>query len=334
MLLGLYGALLGPLTASVLGLTVLTIATLKLSRRRFPGLLRPRLSRDLLQETFSLALPAFLIGLLVGPAYWWANTLLARSSGFADVAIFGVAFSLTQMIMLVPSNLSIPAVSFLSETHSSGDLRQFGRLVGDNFRLMWAIVLPIAMGCAILSRPVIHLLFGTQYERASHLVVVMSFAAILMILNSVVINATFGCGYLWHGFLITLGWLVLFIVIGSLLIPARGAMGLACTFVLSYAPQVLVGALYAAGVLGVPFKKMGPLLAISVLAFGSVVALNRVLQGTPLLAVGCIMILLLVASEWIWVCDEGERAEVISRCLTFLRQPPGIVGAGVTAGGN
>jgi O-antigen/teichoic acid export membrane protein len=323
LFLGLYGALLAQLAASLLGLSLLTITAVKLSRRRFPGLLRPQFSKDLLQKTFGLAFPAFLTGLLVAPAYWWANTLLARESGFADVAIFGVAFSLTQMIMLVPSNLSIPAVSFLSEAHSSGNLQRFGGLVGDNFRLMWAITLPIAAGCAVLSTPVILLLFGAQYERAGDLVVAMSFAGILMILNSVVINATFGSGYLWHGFLINLSWLILFLVIGYLLIPAWGAMGLACTFVLSFTPLAMGAAVYAARGLGAQFKKIAVLLTMTVIAFGAAIALHRAVHGTPLLAMGCMMILLLVVSEWIWVCDERERAEVRNRCFGLrLRQLP------------
>ncbi len=321
VLLGLYGALIGQLAASLLGLSLLTITAVKLSRRRYPGLVRPHFSTDLLQETFGLAFPAFLTGLLVSPAYWWANTLLARRSGFADVAIFGVAFSLTQMIMLVPSNLSIPAVSFLSEAHSSGNLRRFGGLVSDNFRLMWAITLPIAAGCAVLSTPVIHLLFGAQYERAGDLVLAMSFAGVLMILNSVVINATFGCGYLWHGFLLSLGWLTLFLGIGHLLIPAWGALGLACTFVLSYAPLATVGAVYAARILGAQFKKIAVLLTMTVMAFGAAFALHRLVQGTPLFALGCLTTLLLVVSEWIWVCDERERAELSNHFLAFLRRP-------------
>lgn len=342
LFLGLYGALLGQLAASLLGLSLLTITAVKLSRRRFPGLLRTRFAKDLLRETFGLAFPAFLIGLLVAPAYWWANTLLARRSGFADVAIFGVAFSLTQMILLVPSNLSIPAVSFMSETHSSGNVQRFGELVGDNFRFMWAIVLPIAAGCAVLSTPLILLLFGTQYERAANLVVAMSFAGILMILNSAVINATYGCGYLWHGFLISFGWLTLFVAIGYVLIPAWGATGLAYTFVLSYAPLALGAAMYAARVLGAQFKKMAVLFTMTVIAFGAAITLHQAVHGALLVAMGCIMTLLLAVSEWIWVCDERERAEVRNYCLAFIRRsllgprgaPRGCRETAATAAGN
>jgi PST family polysaccharide transporter len=323
MFLGLYGALLGQLLASLLGLSLLTITAVKLSRRRFPGLLRPHFSRDLLQETFGLAFPAFLTGLLVAPAYWWANTLLARRSGFAEVAIFGVAFSLTQMIMLVPSNLSIPAVSFLSEAHSSGNLQRFGGLVGDNFRLMWAITLPIAAGCAVLSTPVIHLLFGAQYERASDLVVAMSLAGVMMILNSVVMNACIGRGYLWQALAFHLGWVSVFLTLAHLLIPRQGAMGLAGAFVLSYVPLALGAAVYAAKVLGARFARLAPLVALTVAAFAATLALHRAAHGPLLLILGAALTLLLIAAEWMWVFDRAERAEVKSRCRGLTRRPAG-----------
>jgi O-antigen/teichoic acid export membrane protein len=179
--------------------------------------------------------------------------------------------------------------------------------------------LPIATACAVLSHPVIHILFGPQYERAGNLVVAMSFAGILMILNSVVINATFGCGRLWHGFFINLSWLILFLVIGCVLIPAWGAAGLAWTFVLSYAPLALSGGIYVVKVLGAKFKKIPLLLAMTALAFSGAIVLHKALQGTPLLISGCVMILILVLSEWVWVCDDRERIELRSHCLAFVR---------------
>jgi O-antigen/teichoic acid export membrane protein len=316
-LLGFYGALLGQLLAGLAGLSLLAAATFKGSRRRFAGWVRPHFSRRLMREIFGLACPVLLTGLLVTPAYWWANTLLARRSGFAVVGLFSVAFSLMQLILLVPTNLSIPAVSFLSETHSRG--QGFGSLVGANFRLMWAITLPIAAAFALLSGPVIRLTFGPQYERAAPLVVAMSFAALMMVLNSVVVNACWGRGYVWQAFFFHLGWLGVFLAIGYRLIPAWGAMGLACAFVFSYAPLALCAALYAARVLGARFTKTPALLALSAIAFAASLALQRVALGPRLVAMGGAVLLVPVIAEWIWVFDPAERAEARCRCWALLR---------------
>jgi O-antigen/teichoic acid export membrane protein len=316
-LLGLYGALLGQLLAGLAALGLLTAATLKCSRRRFAGFVRPNFSRGLMREIFGLAVPAFLTGLLVSSAYWWANTLLARRSGFAAVGIFSVAFSLTQLILLVPTNLSIPAVSFLSETHFRG--HGFGGLVGNNLRLMWAITLPIAAAFALLSGPLIRLLFGPQYAGAAPLMVAMSFAALLMILNSVVVNACYGRGYVWQAFFFHLGWLGLFLAIGFGLVRSWGAMGLASTFVLSYAPLALAAAIYAHRVLGAQFTRIPTLLALTAMAFAATLLLQRAALSPLLLGVGGGTTPALLFAEWIWVFDEGERAEVKWRCWTMLR---------------
>jgi O-antigen/teichoic acid export membrane protein len=316
-LLGFYGALLGQLLAGLAGLGLLAAATLQGSRRRFAGMVRPRFSKSLMREILGLAFPAFLTGLLVAPAYWWANTLLARHAGFAEVGIFSVAFSLMQLILLVPTNLSVPAVSFLSETHSRGE--GYGKLVGDNFRLMWAITLPIAAAFALLSGPLIRISFGPQYERAAPLVVAMSFAALMMMLNSVVVNACWGRGYVWQAFFFHLGWLCLFLSIGYALIPTWGAMGLACTFVFSYAPLAVGAAVYAARVLGVRFTKLPALLALSAVAFAATLALQRAALGARLWGAGLGITLALVIAECFCILDAAERSEVKSRFRAILR---------------
>jgi len=315
-LLGFYGALLGQLLAGAAGLGLLAAATLRGSRRRFAGFVRPHFSKSLMREIFGLAFPAFLTGLLVAPAYWWANTLLARHAGFVQVGIFSVAFSLMQLILLVPCNLSIPAVSFLSETHSRG--QGFGALVGANFRLMWAITLPIAAAFALLSRPLIHITFGPQFGPAAPLLVVMSFAGLLMILNSVVVNACYGRGYIWQAFFFHLGWLGLFLALAYGLIPVWGAMGLACAFVFSYAPLALCNSLYASRWLGARFSKLPTVLFLTAIAIAVTITLRLVVHGTMLLAMGGVMTLALVAAEWVWVFDERERTEVRSRCWAVI----------------
>ncbi len=164
--LGLYGGLLGEVLAGLLGIVLLIVPALKVIHARFLGAMRPAFSAPIFKETIKFALPAFLAGLLVSPAYWWANTLLARHAGFEKVGLFGVAFTLTQVIMLVPSNLSVPAVSFMSEVHSHGKQSEFSSLVSANLRQVWLLTLLIAVGCSLFASPMVTILFGAHYESA------------------------------------------------------------------------------------------------------------------------------------------------------------------------
>lgn len=310
-LLGLYGALSGQLLAYTLGLAFLTWAGLKATRRRFPRTVRTAFSRSILKEIFSFAFPAFLAGMLVGPAYWWANTLLARDSGFVQVGLFGVAFVLARLIMVVPSSLSVPAVSFMSETYASSERNGFALLVGQNVRLVWALTLPISLGCALFSPWIVTLLFGSAYRDAIPLIGVMCLAALLMAINNVIGSAIAASGRMWQGFAINLFWLAVFLVSGLLLIPRWGSFGLAISFAISYLAFTIFTWRYTTRFLGLTYEKVFFLsvltLAACALVWGVSVAGGDFLR----LTVAVVLLFGLVGTEWRWVLSASERSVVV-----------------------
>jgi O-antigen/teichoic acid export membrane protein len=322
-LLGLYGALLGELVASLLGLILLAARGLTLTHQRFPGAFRPQFSGDILKEIFSFAFPAFLAGMLVAPAYWWANTLLARHAGFEQVGLFGVAFTLAQMIMLIPANLSVPAVSFMSEAHSSDHPEGFRTLIDSNLRIVWGITLPMAVTCAVLSSPLIRVIFGKQYGRADVLASFMTFVGLLMVLNSVVGNAIAASGRMWHGFYMNLGWFAVFITVAALLIPIKGAAGLGVAFAFSYCLLTLGAWFYTRSILGVHYKKLGSLVVLTILAPFIAWPLSHS-EGIWLLIFGVLTGFGYAAASWRLLFTEAERAglraQVRRRSLSGVRQ--------------
>lgn len=308
ILFGLYGALGGQLLAAVLGLTFLLTAGAEATRRRFSGMVRPAFSRSVLAEIFSFSFPAFLSGVLVAPAYWWANTLLARDSSFTQVGLFGVAFALAQLILVIPSSLSIPAVSFLSETYAYAETGNFCKLVGVNVRLIWALTLPLALGCALFAPWIVKLAFGAAYFPATSLVPWMCFAALLMAINSVIGNAIAGSGRMWHGLAINVFWLALFVIAGVFLVPGHGAEGLAVAFVVSYLALTAGICVYSRVVLNVRYEKVG---LLAVLTIASLVLGSRLLAAScdPLTAsASALLILALAVAEWKWALEPPERS--------------------------
>jgi antigen flippase len=308
-LLGLYGALLGELLASLLGLILLAKRARSLARQRFPGVFRPQFSGEILKEIFSFAFPALLAGLLVPPAFWWANTLLARHSGFEQVGLFGVAFAVYQLILLVPSTLSTPAVSFMSESHTAG-LEQFSNLVGTNVRLIWVLTLPLAVSLTFFSPVIVSIVFGSSYRGAGPLASIMSFVALIVAVGGVIGNAVTGAGRMWHAFWINGLWLVAFVVASGLVVPRWGARGLATAFLLSY--LFLGGVLWAYSrfALMVKYDHSRVLLALTVLSALTAVVARQHLEGLPLFAVGLLAGTMIVVIEWRIVIGHRERAEI------------------------
>lgn len=315
-LFGLYGALGGQLLACVFGVVFLAGVSIKSVRQRFPGMVRTVFSRDILGELFSFSFPAFLAGILVAPAYWWANTLLARDRGFVQVGLFGVAFALCQLIMVVPNSLSIPAISFMSETYASPESDRFSALVGANLRLVWALTLPISLGCALFAPWIVTLLFGAAYQNAAPLAFVMSLVGLLMAINSVIGYAIAASGRMWYGFGINTFWLVVFLACSFFLVPMWGSLGLAMSFAISYLTFSILVWKCSVWLLGIVYEKLLLLTFLTgtfcALALGVGLIPGRVVR--PAAAAG--LLLGLAASEWKWVLTSAEKSALAG----FLRR--------------
>ncbi len=311
-LFGLYGALAGQLLASLLGLVLLTASAMRLGRARFPGAVRPVFSRSVLGEIFSFAFPSLLAGLLVSPAYWWGNTLLARHAGFEQVGLFGVAFAISQLIMLIPQNLSAPAVSFMSEAHAKSGLDQFSQLVSTNLRLIWALTLPISVGCALFAPLIVKFLFGSAYRDAANLASMMSLVALVIAVGSVIGYAVAGSGRMWHGFWINAFWLVAFISGAMILVPAYSTKGLALAFLISYSLLALAFCGYSKIVLRVGYAPLRSLLILSFSSIAVATTVHASLTGGWLWMTSLLTIAGLIVVEWRLTLNEYERRRLVS----------------------
>jgi O-antigen/teichoic acid export membrane protein len=280
---------------------------------------RPALSRATLKPVFSFVLPTLLVTLLNIPAYWWANTLVARQAGFIQVGLFGAAYTLAQLIMLIPTNLYVPALTFMSEAHAGSEARVYSGLVSANFRLMWALVLPLALGCALLSPLLIGLLYGAGYSAAAAPGFVMSFTALLMIMVGLLNTAIGAAGRMWHGLVITASWAVSFVAAGLFCIPRWGTMGSAIAFAVSHVLYLGGGYCYTRFVLRVAYEKTGRLVALTGLTCIVATVVTFAAAGLSLYLATALLLAGLIAAEWFWVCLPAER-EACRQSLARLYQ--------------
>jgi O-antigen/teichoic acid export membrane protein len=306
-LAGLYGALAGQLLASLFGLALLGASGARLVRERFPGGVRPVYSRDVLGVIASFILPTLLITLLNLPAYWWASTMVARRAGFEQVGLLGVAYTLSQLTLLIPMNLYTPAMTFLSEARAASQSTVFTSMVSANLRAMWTFSMPLALGYALLAPLLIKTLFGAAYLAAAPLTFALSFTALLMLLVGLLNTAITASGHVWSGFWITFGWTLIFVVAGLICIPRWGAAGCATVFAVTHV-FYLTGALaYSRLALRVKYEKLGRLIILTALSFGAAAIIIFNCQGATAYAAGGALLLCLIVAEWLWIFDGGER---------------------------
>jgi O-antigen/teichoic acid export membrane protein len=319
LVLGLYGALFGQLLASLLGLSLLTITAVKLSRRRFSGSLRPSFSKDILREVFSFAFAAFLTTLLGAPVYWWVNTLLARHQGFEQVGLFGVSLSLAQIVLLIPLSLSSPGVSFMSELHTRADSAVFGSFLVTNLRLAWALTLPLAVGCGLLSPLLVRVLFGSAFAGASLLGTIMSAVALLMVVNTFINVPIAASGRMWQAFGMTLGWALLFVLCGLIFIPAWGAVGAPLTFLVSYLVYLAIEFTYCRHIFGTSFADFSRLAVITAGGFLLAVGVTVHFSGFAYYAMALLCFISIVTLDWMWAIDASTRRMVEGSIGQMLR---------------
>lgn len=309
---GLSGAMAAQVLASLLGLAWMAARGWPLALERFPGAVQPSFSRPLLKVMADFTLPALVMTLLNLPGYWWISTLIARHAGFAEAGHFSVAYTIAQLIFLLPLNFYTPAMTFLSEAHAGGQTgnagtQLFRRLVGTNLRWLWALTLPLALGGALAATLVIELLFGPAYVAAVPAAFVMSLAALLMVNTGLLNTAIIAAGRTWQGCGITLAWAMVFVIGGFICIPRWGAMGGAVAFTLSQAFYFAGTYLYARGVLRMESDGLGRLAALTGLSGVAAVFITLFLQGTAFYFAATALLLGVICTEWLWIGVEPER---------------------------
>jgi O-antigen/teichoic acid export membrane protein len=314
---GLAGAIAGQVLASLLGLAWMAARGWPLALKRFPGLVQPSFSRPVLRVMADFTLPTLLMTLLNLPAYWWISTLIARHAGFAEAGHFSVAYTIAQLIFLLPLNFYTPAMTFLSEAHSSGQMAEDGTggagaelfrdLVGTNLRWLWALTLPLALGGALAASLVIATLFGAAYATAVPAAFVMSLAALLMVNTGLLNTAIIAAGHTWQGCGIALAWAVVFVIGGLICIPRWGAMGGAAAFTLSQVFYFAGVYLYAQGVLRMTSDGLGRLAMLTALSGAAAVFITFSFQGSAFYFAATLLLLGVIFTEWMWVGVETER---------------------------
>lgn len=314
---GIYGALTAQLLAALLGTVWLATKGYKLAHERLGGVSRPVFSKSLLAEWGGFALPVLLMTLLNLPAFWWASSLLARQAGFAQVGLFSVAYTLAQLILLLPLNLYTPAMTFMAEARAA-DAEIFGKLVSSNLRLIWAITLPIALGCALGAPLLIAVFFGTAYAAAAPLAFLLSVTALCMLNTGLINTALSAAGRVWPGCALAFAWAVVFAVSNLFCVSRWGARGTAAAFLTSHILYFALAYFYSQKVLQVVYRKLGYLLLLTVTGFGAASLLLLFFQGLYYYLLAALLLVGIVLLEWMLVSDALEREQSYRYTTRFV----------------
>ncbi len=274
------------------------------------------------RELVRFALPTFLGGLFVAPAYWIGNLLLVRSHGAADSGYFGVANAIAQLVLFLPSTLASPLIPILSQAAAEEQPEQFSSFVRRNLRMVWCISIPVGVLLGSAAPVIIGILYGAPYAPASETYAILACSNLLIAIQSVVGFVLIARRRMWQGFVANLIWFFLFLAFAIWLIPARGHIGFALSFLASYG-------LYSGVVLAILKKHVDFTLAsagtarIALMTGLAMVAVIGIAVGVPTALTNALLsvvsAVLFGIAAWAWVLKADDR-DLVRRTVAEYAQ--------------
>ncbi len=315
---GLAGIACGMLVMKTAELTSRLLPALAWMRSLPRGDLPPGLSRSMfVYSRQSLAL------LLVNVVVWDRSEIIFLKNFCADirqVTFYLLAFNLTERILLVPSVLGEATGATLMAQYGR-DQRRLAPMVSAATRYLALLAMPLHLGLAAISGPLITLLYGQQYLPA---IPVLALAASLGLGKAFLLPAQHSLQATEHqGFLVRWSLLTaaLNLLLDWLLIPQFGAVG--ASLANGTAQLFAVVGLWAklADLMPIRLPKASlTKVAISGLAMAAVLLLLRGLQPLAAVSAGALLSALVFAAALrLTGALDGEDRE---RLLQLGRQLP------------
>jgi O-antigen/teichoic acid export membrane protein len=189
--------------------------------------------------------PAVLAGCLVGPITWATHMLLlSNKTGFSEMAIITIATQWRAAIMFLPSTLAQPFLAMLT-----GIRAQNNRFQGSSL-LKWtllsvAILSAVPAIAVVLLSPLILRAYGPGYTDGTPILGLYAMVAVISSIANVIGHVIVSDGQMWPGFALNALWAAALLGFSFILVPTRGAMGLAESMLLAYGLHGITVYVYA-----------------------------------------------------------------------------------------
>lgn len=239
---GVYGAILG-YGIGFISLYLLNYISIKRTfRKENISISRKLFKKNDLFLLLKFSLPAMLSSLLIAPTYWIVRTLLVKSNGFGELAIYEAAEQWRIIVLFIPSAVGQIVLPILSSL-VNGSAKTYWKVLYINVLINFIVTLILVAGIALLSNSIIHA-YGDDFNDI-YTLIVLSSSAIFAAISNVVGAAIASKGRMWIGFLFNFIWSILTIGFTILFLKLElGAMSVALAFLCSYILHTIYQYLY------------------------------------------------------------------------------------------
>ncbi|MER3523791.1 MAG: hypothetical protein C4326_06895 [Ignavibacteria bacterium] len=267
--------------------------------------------KESLREILRFAVPTFLSGIFVAPAYWIGNFLMTQAGDTSSSGYFGVASALAQVVLFVPTTLAAPLIPILSEVHAQGEEGRFASLVLKNVRLVWLATLPLAASFGIAAFAVVTMVYGASYAPAVKSFMILLGVNTLIAVEGVLGNVLIAKKQMWGSFVANLLWFSVFIILALLFVRRGGHVEFAFSLLCAYGIFGVVIAMMLRR--HVKFdgasRAVLPLALLTLIVFSVLWWMGNAAWHTGVKIVAALLFsTLLGVIEWQWFVSPDERA--------------------------
>jgi O-antigen/teichoic acid export membrane protein len=226
------GALIGTVISSILGVFVKGFYLVKVYRIHEISITHKSYKSEIF-NLMKFVLPTILFGVALQPFEWFSRVLLSRQNhGTAELGIFLVAFTWSQLVMFLPLQLTGSLGSVLPNLLANGDVKQVKRAIKKSFILIFIFAILTALVLFAISNFILRS-YGSDFANGKISLYVMiatySVAAITVLFRSILIILNKP----WIQFIhtIILGFLL---VAGTYFFIRNGSLGLSQAYFVSH----------------------------------------------------------------------------------------------------
>lgn len=188
----------------------------------------------------NFSLPAILGSIMVAPANWLCNAILVNQpSGYAALGVFSAADKWSQLLLFIPSSMSLAILSILSNLYGTKDMDGYKKVFKTNLTINLGIVLGTSAGLILFSRLAMTA-YGTEYYEGWTTLTILSATSIPIVLNNFLGQILVSSGLIWQRFGLDVLLSILIVLLSWCLIPLYRENGIALANLVAFTATALI----------------------------------------------------------------------------------------------
>lgn len=228
---GLQGAISGIVLASILQCAVSHWVLSQVLKKH--NIKHERLNLSEWKVLRDYALPALLGGVMVAPVHWLCQVLLINTpNGVVEMAALGIGFQWFQAVYFFPLAFERIVLPVMTDVIAGGQTHHGNLVLKSAILANAAVALPVAVIIGLLSHMIMHM-YGVTDVNAWLVLSLMVAAATIAAICAPVGQVIIAKGKIWYGWVMNLGWAVVYVGVTYLLL-GYGAVGVAAGLLTAY----------------------------------------------------------------------------------------------------